>query len=134
MIIRTASSKWGMGSDLSFLSAISCELRTEGHPSWMPLIFFLTVTAAVSRITLSHARTTNTDLLQWAGTDTRSVVMKKHPTGLAKLQFYFLPQDRFWELKSAPCVRLDLMFFDREIFTHHPSLESRVVSLFLPFV
>ena len=36
MIIRTLSSKWGMGSDLSFLSEISYEQQAAGRPIWMP--------------------------------------------------------------------------------------------------
>lgn len=42
MIIRTLSSKWGTGSDLSFLLPIFCEQSTAGHPvlDAPPLISF----------------------------------------------------------------------------------------------
>lgn len=33
------SSKWGTGSDLSFLSAISCRQQPAGHPIWTPRRF-----------------------------------------------------------------------------------------------
>ena len=43
MIIRTLSSRWGTGSDLSFLPKISCEQQTVGPPDRMPcrLLLFL---------------------------------------------------------------------------------------------
>ena len=70
MIIRTLSSKWGTGSDLSFLSIIFCKQQAAGHPegnvpslatvidfaapspsnSQNPLVFLMRVIAGRERI------------------------------------------------------------------------------------